>query len=383
MYIRSIELTNVQKWVHLVINLRQGINMLWAKTGAGKTCIIRALIWIMTNNFSSKDIRRDGTKITIVKLIISDVPNIKGDIEVSRTVSNSINRYEIKYPDKEELVVHDSVGKTIPEEVANLFALPIMNVDKEELVLNIQSQLDRHFLVTDKGTFRSKVFNKLTNNDLLDKVAKAFNSDLLGLNKTEKLLKGEIKEKTTECDSLNSEIEINKLNYKTNNAIFINLKAQQEELDDVEEVYNKLKEIRFHLKNVKLERADIEIPDTAIVPELRAQIDKFTKIQGICANLLKNRELLSACKQKKGKPIPELPKGLEDSIKTLEIVVKIAHERTSMEKRRNTLIERKSALKGEIKGLIVEYKELASKIPTIKCPNCNFDVKEYEAKEIS
>jgi len=425
MIIKRIELMNVQKHKHLILNLRRGINILFAKTGAGKTCVIRALIWILTNNFSSDAIRKDGTKRTEVKLTIAEVPHINGDIEVTRVRTNSINRYEINYPDKEDLVTHDSVGKNIPEEVTNLFALPIMNVDKDTLYLNIQSQLDRHFLVIDKATFRSKVLNKLTNNDLLDKVIKSFNSDLLGLNKEEKLLNTEVKEKTIEKETLEAQKAKDELIYNEIQSEFNNLKTEQEELNDLEDCYTKLMSVKNNLKNLEIEADDLQLPDVSIIPNLKAEIDKLAVIEQlyykqeqnktllnrldiaskieipdntIISNLrleigrlntieklydkwLDNKELQEKLEIKGKMNITEIPNTLRKEIETLEILVRITQERTLIQNRKQSITQQESILKGEIKGLIVKYNEIP--IPEIECPKCGTKIKEYEIKELT
>lgn len=354
--------------------------MLWAKTGAGKTCVIRALKWILANDFSSDDIRKDGTKKTVVKLIITDVPLIKGEVHVSRTRTNSINRYEIKYPDKEELVVHDSVGRKIPEEVAKLFDLPIMTVDKEELTLNIQSQLDRHFLVTDKATFRSKVLNKLTNNDLLDKVIKSYNSELLGLNKEERQLTTEVKDKTKEKEELENKNKNEEEIYNEIYKQFTNLKIELEEIHDIEESYNKLIKVQRELKNLDVEIDDVQLPDVSVIPALKEEIEKISILETLNAKWLQNKKLQEKLNKEGTINIPDVPKTLARDIETLEILVKMAQEHSSIQKRKQTIHEQETVLKEQIEGLIADYKKIP--IPTIKCPKCGFDVKEYEVKEL-
>ena len=381
MIIKQIELTNVQKHSYLIFNLRQGINILWGKTGAGKTCIIRALQWILANDFSSDDIRKDGTKKTIVKLIIAEVPHIKGGVHVSRIRTNSINRYEIKYPNKEELVVHDSVGKKIPEEVAKLFDLPIMNVDKDELILNIQSQLDSHFLVVDKATFRSKILNKLTNNDLLDKVIKSYNSDLLGLSKEERQLTAEVKEKTSEKEELETQNKKEEIIYNDINRKFNNLKIEQEELNEIEETYTNLMNVQTNLLNIEIEISDLELPDVSVIPDLKAKIDKLYNLEDLYAKCLQNKNLQEKLEKQSEIEIPEIPNTLAKDIETLEILVRLAQEHTLLQKRKDSIQGQETVLKSEIEGLIAKYNKIP--IPEINCPECGAKIKEYEIKELT
>lgn len=373
MWIKKIELENVQRHKHLVLNLREGVNILSGKTGVGKTCIMRALQWILANDFSSDDIRKDETKKTVVSLTLDN------DIIISRTKSESINRYEIKYPDKDEVVKHDDFGRTVPKEVADIFNMPIMDIDKEDVILNIQSQQDRHFLLHSKATFRSKVLNKLTGNDLLDRIIKSFNSDLLGLNKEERRLKEELESKTKEKEILESDFNTKETLYKKVLSQSNNLKIMKEELEEAELLMTDLTKTHEELSNINIGLDDIEIPT---VVDFKAKIEDFIEIDKIYHNLLGNKELQDNLKKMESVVIPDVAEGLSKTIENLEIVARIGQTRDLLLVKNNEVAAKISGLKVKIKAKIEEYYIMAKNIPTIKCPKCGTGIKEFEIKEI-
>jgi len=372
MYIKTIELNNVQKHEHLVINLRQGINILWGRTGAGKSCIIHALQWVLANDFSSDSIRKDGTKKTSVSITLDN------DVVVTRTKSDSVNRYEIKYPDgKEE--VHDSIGKSIPDSIKNIFNLPIMSIDGEEVILNIQGQFEQHFLLTSKATFRNKVLNKLTGNNLLDKLIKIFNSDLLNLNRDEKQFK-EIKTSTHNQIAQKTE-ELNQ-KQKILDAVedkLENIKIEQEEIDLIESDYNELLNLKQQVKNSHIELEDILIPN---IEDFKIEVETFDKINAVYINLLKVKENIETVKAKQLYQIPDINDDLRNSIALLEELEDTALKLNRMQKNKIKLKSDIAILTQELEKNIKQYNDMVKQIPKIVCPNCKTEIKEAQIEEI-
>jgi len=172
LYIKKIEIYNFQKHSKLILNFVQGVNVIWGASRTGKSCIRRAIDWVM-NNKKIDAVRKEGTKKTSVKIHFSN------NIILEKVRSQSINRYILTVND--ETKEFDSIGKEIPQEIKDIINLNPITIDKETLNLNIADQITLPFLLDKPGSFRMKLFNLLTGNDLQDKLLGAFNKSLLNI----------------------------------------------------------------------------------------------------------------------------------------------------------------------------------------------------------
>lgn len=172
--IKTLILKNFQAHSHLELNFQMGINIIHGETDSGKSSIVRALRWICFDDFSSNEARKLGTKETVVTVIFDS------GIEISRIKSNSVNAYTLKNGNEEKRF--DAIGKGIPEEISKVFGMELLDVDGVKINLNIAEQLAAPFLLGKEfpSTFRAKLFNQLTGNDIQDKIFKGLNKDILG-----------------------------------------------------------------------------------------------------------------------------------------------------------------------------------------------------------
>ena len=170
MYIKSLKLNNFQKHSDLQINFVNGVNVLYGASDIGKSCIRRAIEWVVQNE-SIDGVRKTGTKKTTVTITLDN------NIEVERVRSTSINRYIIRKGKDEQ--VYDAIGKSIPDEVKEVLTIYPIDIDGEQIYLNSQPQIGLPFLFDKSPAFRMKLFNKLTGNDVLDRLFSEFNKDIL------------------------------------------------------------------------------------------------------------------------------------------------------------------------------------------------------------
>jgi len=372
MFIKKLELINVQKHQHIIIDLCSGVNVLWGKTDSGKSCIIHALRWILTNDFSSDSIRKDGTKKTIVSITLDN------DIIVSRIRSDSVNRYEVLFPDgtKEK---YDSVGRIIPDKIKDLFNMPIMKIENEEIILNIHGQDNKYFLLNEKATFRNKILNILTGNNLLDKIIKSFNTDLFTLNRKEKNFQENIKKNTTKLSSIKLKLSTNRqlLNKVLNK--FNNLKIMKEEIEEIEKVFINYCETHKLINNLVNQIKEIKIP---LNNELWNKIEYFDKINDLYFKLLEIQELIKKIQNEVKMEVPKIPKMLANVIETLDNLNDISLRLNKIKDLKLKLIEEKNVLKSQIRTIITKYNKIVAEIPIIRCPKCNTEIKELQVKEI-
>ena len=160
--LQKLLIINFQKHAYLEIEFKvDGVNVLYGASEVGKSCIRRAIEFVFEHQ-TFKGQRKVDTKKTSVKAWLTN------NRTVERIISNSINRYVIRQGDKEQ--VFDSVGKTAPKEVREFIGIFPIDLDGEEIYLNSYPQIGKPFLFDQSPSACMKLFNKLTGNDVLDKL---------------------------------------------------------------------------------------------------------------------------------------------------------------------------------------------------------------------
>lgn len=126
--IQSVALQNFQSHKESILELAPGVNILTGDSDSGKTAILRALAWVLTNRPTGEAFRRIGSKSTSVIVDTSDGA-------ITRVRSDKENLYFGPYAEKLA-----AIGTSVPESVVKL-----LNMDAD---LNIQRQLDAPFLLS-------------------------------------------------------------------------------------------------------------------------------------------------------------------------------------------------------------------------------------------
>jgi len=288
--IKSIQLKNWQAHENLKLDFSDNINVITGLSDSGKSCVRRALGWVIFNaNISEVDYRREGTTETSVSL------TLKNGIIVERIRSNTLNRYVLKkegYEDK----VFDSIGKEIPEEIKNVLNLFLIEIDKDSLNLNIANQLTLPFLLDKPASFRAKLFNKLTGNEILDTLFVNLNRENLNCSKEIKRLDNQIVQQekdTQECMKLYT-------------SMYENLQKVKKIYSKIEEeiiIYDELKKLASKIKNNKNTYNDI-----------KSKLEKIVIISDNKINSLKERaELL--------KELTSIQNKLKETKLNLDVVI--------------------------------------------------------------
>lgn len=126
--IRSIALQNFQSHDSSLLEFDPGVNVIVGDSDGGKTAILRALNWILTNRPTGEAFRRYGSDKTIVTVGTSEG-------SISRIRSNKDNLYLDGSGEKLA-----AIGTSVPE--------PVLKLLKMDPDINIQRQLDAPFLLS-------------------------------------------------------------------------------------------------------------------------------------------------------------------------------------------------------------------------------------------
>jgi DNA repair protein SbcC/Rad50 len=240
--IKSVYIQNFQSHKRTKLQFDKGVNVIIGSSDGGKSAIIRAINWVITNRPSGDSIRTNGCKKdTIVK-----IETMEGDLIVRQ--KGKVNLYKLND------TVFNAFGTDVPEEIKK--ALNISTV-------NLKKQIDAPYLLSNSSGEVASHFNKIARLDVIDK-------SLQNVNAWERETKSEIK---------NIEKSISEKDERL---------ANMKDLDKVEVKVEALESIEKHIsvlgKSIKklrdtiteIERINVEVD----------QISKILEIEPLANNLL-------------------------------------------------------------------------------------------------
>jgi len=179
--LEKITLHNFQIHKDITLDLVPGVNIITGTSRAGKSSIIRAVKWIITNRPVGLAFKNRTAEDGIVKGSL-----VFDGTKVERKRSKTANEYKLG---KQKF----SVVKTdVPSEVSDF-----INLDE----VNLQSQHDQYFLLQSSAGEVAKKLNQVANLEIIDFVLGEVNSEITSANK-------EIQRTKTEIDSLKAELKV-------------------------------------------------------------------------------------------------------------------------------------------------------------------------------
>ena len=285
--LKTIKLQNFQKHKNLTIDFEDDINLITGLSNKGKSCVRRAIDWVIfCLNISEKDLRKEGTKTTTVTLTFNN------DVEVEKTRSASINRYVLRKDNEEQ--VFDSFGKETPEEIRNAIGMSEIDIEKESINLNIAEQLTLPFLLDKSPSFRAKLFNKLTGNELLDTLFKKCNKESLRIGRELKSTEELLVKQENDVVEYSETYRNDKKTLESVTSQFEIVKKKSDLLDKIVRIESAISNNALDIKIVKDELSAISIIDEESVSKLQEKVQKYTRFAEINTNIQNfNKELSS------------------------------------------------------------------------------------------
>jgi exonuclease SbcC len=194
--IKKIEIFNFQSHKNSILEFTPGLNIINGPSHNGKSAIIRALKWCLQNKP-----RGDSFK--------SHFANKKDPVKVSITFDNGVvvtrekgkeNIYRITKNNSE--TEYKALGVDVPNEVQE-----VINMNN----INLQSQGDNHFMVSDRPGARAKALNKIVGLEVIDSSIKKSNAVVNKYKSSLSLLTDEIKSNTESLKQFDNVENIEKL----------------------------------------------------------------------------------------------------------------------------------------------------------------------------
>ena len=219
---KTIKISGFQSHKDMQLDLDPHVNIIVGQSSSGKTAIFRAIEWLNTNRPLGKRFISHGENEAKVK--IDDVEGVKSD--KGKTI------YKIG------LDTFDS-GSNVPD-------LVVQKLNLSEL--NIQNQLDEHFLITSSPGEVARTFNRILNIEKVDeyvsRLTRSINTEkamVEGDQERIELLKTNITD-LNYLDSMNKEVTFAEGRIK----LLIQVKDQMLKLSDLITQVRKLETDLFH-----------------------------------------------------------------------------------------------------------------------------------------
>jgi len=255
---KKIKIKGFQSHKSSELNLHPNVNIIVGQSSSGKTAIFRAIEWLNTN-------RPLGTRFishgeTQAEVTIDDVRGTKTDKGKTYYTLANDNKFDS--------------GSVVPDLVTQA-----LNLNS----INIQNQLDEHFLITNSPGEVARTFNRILNIEKVDEYVSKLTTKI---NTTNTI----IKEKTEQIESLTNQIkDLNYLDDLQEKFLFLDGKIKQ--LLNVKDSVLKLSEV---IKKVKYFEITI-FRDSATLNQISKILKEFdTPIQELKKYKLKNELLQKA-----------------------------------------------------------------------------------------
>lgn len=287
-YITSVTLKNFQAHKDTTVQFDKGLNIIVGESNNGKTSILRGILWAIDNQPLGNDFIMAGENDCSVTINFSDGTYIKR----GRTVKDT-GYYEIRYIDDNGKYINQTYRgftNAVPVEVANVHQMPKVNITKDiETHLNVLSQLDGPFLLTESPLVKASAIGRITGTHVIDAAIKESNKTIQSNRKLVKSYSEDLQQKENERKQLpdikSMEAFTKKYAYivkyiaKLNDSV-IKLNANLQQINQYQQQIIQEKERCERLKKV-----------AALLPVIQTVKDKFNKVMFLHGKLTKYQEL--------------------------------------------------------------------------------------------
>lgn len=293
-YITSVTLKNFQAHKDTTVQFDRGLNIIVGESNNGKTSILRGILWAIDNQPLGNDFIMAGENDCSVTINFSDGTYI----ERGRTVKDT-GYYKIRYIDDNGKYIDQTYRgftNAVPVEVANVHQMPKVNITKDiETHLNVLSQLDGPFLLTESPLVKASAIGRITGTHVIDAAIKESNKTIQSNRKLIKSYSEDLQQKENELKQLpdikSMEAFTKKYAYivkyitKLNDSV-IKLNADLQQISQYQQQMIQEKERYERLKKVAV-----------LLPIIQTANDKLNKVVFLHGKLIKYQKLSLQIKQ--------------------------------------------------------------------------------------
>lgn len=315
--IKRVILENFQSHEHTQIDFDDGLNIIVGESNNGKTSILRAIMWAIDNQPLGTDFIMAGKDECKVSVCYDDGTSITR----GRTLKDT-GYYDIYYRDEDGTLKranYRGFTNAVPVEIANVHQMPKVNITKDiETHLNVLSQLDGPFLLTESPLVKASAIGRITGTHVVDDAIKESNKTIQSNNKLVKNYQKELEEKENELKALPN---IQAMSEFTN--IYAALVARIKKLyDDIDNIGGSFSNIQSY--DASIIKVQEQYNQCCIMKSIKHLVDSAIEKQGVVNKL---SEHASNC-LKVNADIAQQESVLSNTLvlKALKPVVDKAHE---------------------------------------------------------
>ena len=185
--IKHVEIKNFQSHEYTIVEFKDGLNTIIGESNSGKTSILRAIRWCLDNDPKGADFITTGRDDCSVTVVFDDGTSI-----IRKRTRNDSGTYDVVgktiQPDgtvTKWTQTYKGFANNLPVEIMNIHQMPKVNLTKDICThLNMMSQLDGPFLVTESPQVKAAIIGRLTGTQIIDLGIKETNKTILSNSKT-------------------------------------------------------------------------------------------------------------------------------------------------------------------------------------------------------
>lgn len=346
--IKSLSLQNFQSHKNTHFEFSPGVNIIVGRSDCGKTAIIRALRWLKANRPQGTAFRSNWGGMTSVVCEFDDC-----------TITRSKDKQDLYILDETEF---KAFRTEVPDEITQ--ALNIADV-------NLQMQLDSHFLLSETPGAVAQHFNKVARLDKIDTGLQAIQSEIRQINNTLSY-----KEK----DITSAETDLLKYGYLDK------VEIELEALEQLEEQYTQLSVGKTKLQKVisQIQTKNTEIQDASVLLDLEEDVNFIISLYGTLTQIQINHFTLSELINELDGVEMKISKGMDLIVlSSLVNVLFTSHEeKQDLIKQKNDLLRAIQSIENTDSKIDLKQKKLEAdqikfnKLIGDQCPLCGNLIKK-------
>lgn len=380
MFIKEIIIKNFQSHKYTKISLSENINVFLGKGNAGKSAIIRALIWVLFNEPKGSEFIRKGEGSAFVSITLDN------GFKVIREKGNNINKYTLIYPDG-NIKEFSNFGFDVPEEIRRILSIKTLPLENgKKLNPQIKEQMESIYLLDESPSIIHSTLLTISGGQVFDEAINSIITDLQRLDRKEKELKKEIDEKTSllkkyegidekkeKLIKLKKEIDLNKKEIEKKN----NLENLDIEIKNIKKEKEKtLKSYHILIKVDPIEKESLSLNEYKNkLTDLKNKVSNFEKTREVIKRISKEIEII-----KKSDLNDEIPSKLKVMNENLENLKNLKKALFNIKREIDLILDETEKIDKNINLNIEEYNKVI--FDNKVCPVCNREIDESAKDKI-